>query len=258
MTLPRSRSSDGDGGRTDAEKRRCAPAESGSGSAREGAAARAPGAPTCDVGETARFAERLLAEGSRTVRRIRLGRRWAGLIELDDVMQTTYIDAFIAFRGGRLTESTIGPWLRRAAENNLRDAIAKLRRARRPPVERRSLRPPEECIAASLDRSVAPRGSGRLPDAESPPGECERREIIKELLDALERLPRRDRDAIDLTCLRGLSQSKAARALGQTRGAVALICRRACAKLATQIGAGAAREAARCAARGRGETDPQP
>ncbi len=68
----------------------------------------------------------------------KIGRQWSGLIEADDVMQVTYLEAFVQF--GRVTikdEQSFTAWLTRVAENNLRDAIRAFDRAKRPDPRKR-------------------------------------------------------------------------------------------------------------------------
>jgi RNA polymerase sigma factor (sigma-70 family) len=68
----------------------------------------------------------------------KIGQQWSGLIEADDVMQVTYLEAFVQF--GRVTikdELTFTAWLTRVAENNLKDAIRAFDRAKRPDPRKR-------------------------------------------------------------------------------------------------------------------------
>jgi RNA polymerase sigma-70 factor (subfamily 1) len=69
---------------------------------------------------------------------ISIARKWRSVLSVDDVMQVTYLEAFL--RIGSFVPSDDGSflaWLRRIAANNLRDAVKELGRAKRPPPERR-------------------------------------------------------------------------------------------------------------------------
>lgn len=63
-----------------------------------------------------------------------IGVRWQAALDADDVMQVTYVEAFLEI--GRLTATEPAgfvAWLRQIARNNLRDAIKELERKKRPP-----------------------------------------------------------------------------------------------------------------------------
>lgn len=67
-----------------------------------------------------------------------IGKQWQSVLDADDVMQVTYLEAFLQI--GRMTADTTGgfvTWLRRIAENNLRDAAKGLGRKKRPNPARR-------------------------------------------------------------------------------------------------------------------------
>ncbi len=82
----------------------------------------------------------LEAHGETIARQIRadIGQQWQSVLDADDVMQVTYLEAFLQI--GRMTAETTGgfvTWLRRIAENNLRDATKALGRKKRPNPARR-------------------------------------------------------------------------------------------------------------------------
>jgi RNA polymerase sigma factor (sigma-70 family) len=58
---------------------------------------------------------------------------WRSVLDADDVMQVTYMEAFLQIRqlSTRTTAGFVG-WLRRIANNNLRDGIKELERKKRP------------------------------------------------------------------------------------------------------------------------------
>ncbi len=83
----------------------------------------------------------LLAEhGPIVSRRVasRISARWNAQIEADDVMQVTYLEAFLRIQ--QFSPQGTGAfqrWLERIAENNLRDAVKELERQKRPNPQRR-------------------------------------------------------------------------------------------------------------------------
>src|SRR5262245_62009493 len=68
----------------------------------------------------------------------RIAARWRTILDEDDVMQVTYLEAFLRIRQFRPTDlkAFVG-WLSRIAENNLRDAIRGLGAAKRPSPRKR-------------------------------------------------------------------------------------------------------------------------
>ncbi|MBK8914695.1 MAG: sigma-70 family RNA polymerase sigma factor [Phycisphaerales bacterium] len=72
--------------------------------------------------------------GPDVERGLRISSTWRGQLDASDVMQVTYIEAFMQISQFDATrpEAFVG-WLRRIAENNLRDAIRSLESRRNPP-----------------------------------------------------------------------------------------------------------------------------
>src|SRR5262245_35309763 len=70
--------------------------------------------------------------------RPQIGRAWQSALDADDVMQVTYIEAFLQI-GSLTARDPAGflGWLRRIAQHNLRDAIKELDRKKRPPPAKR-------------------------------------------------------------------------------------------------------------------------
>ncbi len=60
--------------------------------------------------------------------------KWGGMLDAADVMQVTYMEAFLQIQGFDLLRAEAFPqWLKRIAENNLRDAIRSLEAKKNPP-----------------------------------------------------------------------------------------------------------------------------
>lgn len=90
------------------------------------------------AGDRDALGELLEQHGPAVESRLHIGLRWRGLLDAGDVMQVTYIEAFLrvgSFDPARA--NLFSAWLRRIAENNLRDALSELEAQKRPPPERR-------------------------------------------------------------------------------------------------------------------------
>lgn len=71
--------------------------------------------------------------GPQVEQGLRIARSWSSVLEPSDVMQVTYLDAFLQIERFDPTRSEpFSAWLSRIAENNLRDAIRGLERQKRP------------------------------------------------------------------------------------------------------------------------------
>jgi len=84
-------------------------------------------------GDTEALSALLLEHGPTIERGLRIDRAWQAVLEPGDVMQITYLEAFL--RIGCFDPQRSEPfasWLRRIAENNLKDAIRGLERQKRP------------------------------------------------------------------------------------------------------------------------------
>lgn len=174
---------------------------------------------------------RLLALlGPRIRDRLRISRRWQALVDPDDVMQTTYLEAFL--RIGSLRASTLPglqKWLERIAENNLRDAVRELERAKRPDSRPRAEQGEGEASrAAFLDALVqVSRTASR--DAVT-------REAVDLLSDALARLPESYRQIVELYDLQGRDIDELSATLGRSKGALYMLRARAHDRLAELLG----------------------
>jgi len=84
-------------------------------------------------------ATRLLEHyGPEVERTLQIARKWRSVLEPADVMQVTYIEAFLQIsRFDPNRSETFVAWLRRIAENNLRDAIRGLQCSKRPQPQNR-------------------------------------------------------------------------------------------------------------------------
>ena len=148
-----------------------------------------------------------------------IGPRWQGLIDPGDVMQVTYIEAFLRIGSFDLSRAGAFPtWLRRVAENNLRDAVRALE-ARTSDRKRVGAAVSDESCVGLLDlltSSISTPSAG-LRGAEA--REC--------LQDALDRLPDDYAQAVRLYDLDGRPIHEVAEVLGRSAGAVHMLRLRA-------------------------------
>jgi len=176
---------------------------------------------------------RLLEAAAPDVRRkLQISPRWQGVIDPDDVMQVTYLEAFLRIRTFEpSTSEAFLAWLRRIAENNLRDAIREQERAKRPQI-RQQPAASEDSYGTLLDRlgattSTPSRVAGRHENAE----------IVK---NALKRIPPLYARVIRLCDLEGKSAPEAAAELKRSAGAVRMLLARARERLLNELGSAGA------------------
>lgn len=86
------------------------------------------------AGDAEALGELLRTYAPRLREALSIDARWRSVLEPDDVLQVTFLEAFLRIRAFK----PAGPgaflgWLRRIADNNLRDAVKGLGRQKRPP-----------------------------------------------------------------------------------------------------------------------------
>lgn len=141
-------------------------------------------------------------------------------LEPDDLLQVTYVEAFLRIASLReRSEAGVRAWLRRMLDTNLKDGIRGLERAKRPDPRRRVTRDGAGGSARTLlGRLVGPTGS--------PSGVVSLREEAARLRSALGRLPADYRRVIEEVDLAERSVPEVAAELGRSPGAVHMIRRR--------------------------------
>jgi RNA polymerase sigma-70 factor (ECF subfamily) len=184
------------------------------------------------AGDVEALQQLLKLHGPRVRDELRIDRRWRTVLERDDVMQVTYLEAFLGIR-----DFTPGPagsflnWLRRLAQNNLRDAVRELQRVKRAPRE------PPAPLPASDDSYFALLeicgATTTTPSREAARDEA--REIIE---DALRALPPDYQQVIRLYGLNGRPAAEIAGVMHRSVGAVHLLRLRAYERLRAALGSG--------------------
>lgn len=170
--------------------------------------------------------------GGEVRRRItgRIENRWRALLDEDDVMQVTYLEAFLHIDQltARDTTSFLS-WLTRIAENAIRDAARGLSRQKRPDSARRLV------PANTADSYVGLLDClGVTTTTPSREAVCKDAAVLLEA--AIGRLPRDYQTAVRLYDLEGRSASDVAIALGRSVGAVHMLRARAHDQLRAGLG----------------------
>ncbi len=183
-------------------------------------------------GDLDAVAQLLKRHGPRIRQTLRIGKQWQSKFSADDVMQVTYLDTFMRAAGSLPdTGASFHRWLKRVAENNLRDAIKELSRSKRPPPHKRVESPPaDESYVVLLEHLHA---TSTTPSRAVARGEA--KNILEE---AIEGLPADYATVVRLYDIEGRSGSEVASAMGRSRGAVVMLRARAHDRLAELLGSG--------------------
>lgn len=182
-------------------------------------------------GDRAALGELLLRHGPAIRATLQINPKWQSVLEVNDVMQVTYFEAFEQIDRFTGNAKSFRRWLRRIANNNLRDAIQAMERAKRPHPDRRIER------TASDDAPDILYGVFQDPDG-TPSRHAAAKEIRGLLESEIDRLPPDYRTVIREHFLEGHSIAEIAEHMGRTSGAVHLLRIRAVKRLNKLMGSG--------------------
>jgi RNA polymerase sigma-70 factor (ECF subfamily) len=186
--------------------------------------------PRAIAGDTEALSELLGRHGPAVERSLDINAAWRTVIDPADVMQVTYLEAFMQV--GRLADSdpnTFVSWLRRIAHNNLRDAIRGLEREKRP-------QPHQRVQASHFEDSLTDLCNLLGATSTTPSREVNRNELVGLMRTAIDALPRSYADVIRLYDLEGQPIAEVARHLQRSPGAVHMLRARAHDQLRHQLG----------------------
>lgn len=175
----------------------------------------------------------LLQQHGPKIRRILRGaipKRWQALLSIDDVLQQTYLDAFLDIGdfAGSIPEAFEG-WLSTMARRNLHDAIRMLSAEKRGGDRTRLPQVMSDESFVSLFEVTG--------GTQSSPSRAARKGEIRTFIeDALQRLPPDYRQAVVLFELEGLRAKRVAEVLNRSTGAVYMLRARALDRLASILG----------------------
>ena len=181
-------------------------------------------------GDTDALTSLLRAHGPSVQSSLEIDRKWRSVLDVEDVMQVTYLEAFL--RIDRLTGNDVKSfvaWLDTIARNNLRDAVRALNTQKRPNPDRRVTSKQEEDSAIALLEELAVTTS-------TPSRKVHREEAKQFLQRAIDRLPESYQEVVRRYELEGQPAAEVAKAMGKSRGAVFMIRARARERLAQLLG----------------------
>ena len=182
-------------------------------------------------GDAESLAMLLREHGPVVRRRLHIDSIWQAMFDPADVMQVTYLEAFLRIDQlqARTAESFVA-WLTQLAQNNLRDGIKELERQKRPNPRQRVRRAnPADSASTLLNQlCVAP---GNTPSRAAATKEAE-----QVLADAMVKLPPPYAEVLRLHDLEDRTISEVAEAMGRSRGAVCMLRLRALEQLRGLLG----------------------
>jgi len=160
-----------------------------------------------------------------------IGKQWSSVLDADDVMQVTYLEAFLQIdRFKPAGEGSFRAWLKRIADNNLRDAIKGLQRLKRPQPSRRVTVPAnraDSCVALFEILGYT---------STTPSRDAMRREVQAVIEATITKLAP-DYELVVRQCdLKGLPVSEVAAELGRSEAAVYMLRARAHEQLRRYLG----------------------
>lgn len=160
-----------------------------------------------------------------------MGQVWRSVLDADDVMQVTYLEAFMQQDALKTTDGrAFAAWLRQIAMNNLRDAVKELGRQKRPHPAKRV-----EADGAANDSYISLIRC--LSDAAGTPSRhVEAAEAAAAVHAVLRRLPPDYAEVIRLYDLENLPIADVSESMGRSQGAVHMLRLRAHDRLRSMIG----------------------
>ncbi len=185
------------------------------------------------TGDSAALGELLMRFGPRIRMELDINPKWQSVLEVDDVLQVTYFEAFEQIGRFAGDVPAFSRWLRRIAENNLKDAIHWLHREKRPQ--------PEHRVTPSDDEDSLVWLCQRLTGGVESPSRHAVGNEVRQLLEAeISNLPSDYRDVLRWIYLEGKTVGEVAQRIGRTKGAVHLLRIRAVDRLRERLGSGSA------------------
>jgi RNA polymerase sigma-70 factor, ECF subfamily len=164
----------------------------------------------------------------RGVLGVELERVWQAQIDLDDLLQVTYLEAFLRVRKFASGPAAFRAWLLQIGRNNLRDAVKELSRAKRPDPRHRVQQTYEESCQDLLDLLSA--------SATTPDRRAARAEMVGLMQIAIKALPNSYQRVVEMFDLQGQPAAEVAAVLGRSEGAVYMLRARAHDRLREVLG----------------------
>jgi RNA polymerase sigma-70 factor (ECF subfamily) len=173
-------------------------------------------------GDGEALAALLCEHGPVVRRRLRIDPIWQAVLDPADVMQVTYLEAFLRLGQleARTTESFVA-WLTQLAQNNLRDGIRELGRQKRPNPRQRIRRVNDDSSQSSILSCLG------ISPSNTPSRDAATKEAQQALTAALSGLPPPYAEVLRLHDLEGRPIAEVSTAMGRSRGAVCMLRLRA-------------------------------
>lgn len=169
------------------------------------------------AGDADALAALLALHGPAIALSMRIGKEWQAVLDPADVMQVTYLQAFLKIADFDVDHFHSFPaWLGRIAEHNLQDAIRGFQRQKRPPPARRVQGAGDDDSSSHL---LALLGVTMT----TPSKHVERSERTARLNVLLDTIPEDYAQAIRLYDLEGLPIAEVAGRMGRSPGAVHML-----------------------------------
>ena len=158
---------------------------------------------------------------ARSAIRGKIGRQWQSVLDEDDVMQVVYLEAILHVEQLEAANAAVFvSWLKRIAENALRDAIKGLGRKKRPQ--------PNQCVHTPAGHdSYATLLDQLALSATTPSRQAAHNEAGGMLDDVIRKLPHDYREVVRMYDLEGRSPAEVAESIGRSVGAVHMLRARA-------------------------------
>lgn len=153
---------------------------------------------------------------------------WRGQIDVDDLLQTTYLEAFLRIGQFASGAGAFKSWLLQIGRNNLRDAIRELSRAKRPDPRARVQGVPGDSHQQLLDLLST--------SATAPDQRAVRAEMVDLLKSAIGTLPGSYQQVVEMFDIEGRPAHEIAAALRRSEGAVYMLRARAHDRLREVLG----------------------
>ena len=160
--------------------------------------------------------------------------RWRSLLDEDDLMQVTYLEAFlhIDHLAARDETAFVG-WLIRIAQNALLDAVRGFERQKRPPPDRRVESPPNQSSCVALLELLGVTTT-------TPSRQAAEQEASDTIAAVLKILPEDYAAVVRLVDLEGRSVTEVADEMKRSPGAVHMLRARAHARMRQGLGSASA------------------
>jgi RNA polymerase sigma-70 factor (ECF subfamily) len=156
----------------------------------------------------------------RLLARLQMDRRLQGKVDPSDLVQDTLLRAYEHWDQHRgQTGAELEAWLRQILARQLIDAVRRFTAGARDVAREASLEAALRESSARLERFLAAEQS-------TPHEDLERQERLRQLAQALGRLPEDQRTAVELQHLQGCSVEVIAQQMGRTKSAVGGLLRR--------------------------------